>query len=90
MFESPAAALALLLGIIAIFLNLAIGFDLLRFTVTVFIVLLSIYQIHCVDVGDCEILAFIYCSIPLALIIYYSYLYFNKPNKKKKKKQVNK
>lgn len=95
MFESPAAALALLLGIVAIFLNLAVGFDLLKFVATVVIVIFSIYQIHCVDVGDCEILAFVYCAIPIALIVYFSYEYFKGPKKKKKEKkketkQVNK
>ena len=47
MFESPAAALALLLGLIAIGLNLAVGLNLVRFLTTVAIVVFSIYQIHC-------------------------------------------
>ena len=41
MFESPAAALALLLGLIAIGLNLAVGLNLVRFLSTVAIVVFS-------------------------------------------------
>jgi len=89
MFESPAAALALLLGLIAIGLNLAVGLNLVRFLTTVAIVVFSIYQIHCADVGDCEVLAYVYCAIPLALVIYFIYSFFN-PEKAKKKKEKNK
>ena len=89
MFESPAAALALLLGLIAIGLNLAVGLNLRRFLTTVAIVVFSVYQIHCADVGDCEVLAFVYCAIPLALVVYFCYLFFNPENAKKNKEKKN-
>ena len=89
MFESPAAALALLLGLIAIGLNLSVGLEMGRFLATIAIVVFSIYQIHCADVGDCEVLAFVYCAIPLALVVYFSYLFFNPEKAKKNKEKKN-
>lgn len=90
MFESPASALAFFFGIVAIGLNF-LEFNLFRLGGTVILVVFLLYQISCLDLGDCDFLSYAHALIPIVLSGYLVYNYYiNKEKKDKGKKDKGK
>ena len=90
MFESTASAMAFFFGILAIALNFLGELNLVRLGATIVLVVFLLFQISCLDMGDCDTLAYAHALIPLALSIYFIYLYVQETKKKKKKKKEKK
>ena len=92
MFESTAAALAFVFGLIAVGLTFLFEFNLFRLVGTIVLTLFLVYQISCLDLGDCDVLSYTHALIPFVLSAYFVYLYYTqkKDDKKKKKKEKTK
>ena len=87
MFESTASALAFVFGLIAIGLNFLGKLNVYKLGATIIIVIFLLFQISCLDMGDCDVLAYAHALIPLALCIYFIYTYVQENKKKEKQKQ---
>ena len=89
MLESTASALAFFFGILAIALNFLLEFNIFRLGGTIAIVIFLIFQISCLDMGDCDTLAYLHALIPIAISIYFIYIFIQKRRKKGKKDNKN-
>jgi hypothetical protein len=87
MFESTASAMAFFFGLLAIALNFLGKLNVYKLGATIILVIFLIFQISCLDMGDCDVLAYAHALIPLALCIYFIYAYVKENRKKDKKKQ---
>jgi hypothetical protein len=87
MFESTASALAFVFGLIAIGLNFLGKLNVYKLGATIIIVIFLLFQISCLDMGDCDVLAYAHALIPLALCIYFIYTYVQENGKKDKQNQ---
>jgi hypothetical protein len=85
MFESTASAMSFFFGILAIGLNFLGELNLIKLGATIVLVVFLLFQISCLDMGDCDTLAYAHAVIPLALSIYFIYAYVQETKKKKKK-----
>ena len=90
MFESTASALAFIFGLIAIALNFLGTFNIYRLGATIFITVFLVYQISCLDMGDCDELAYAHALIPVALCVYFIYLYIQENKKKDREREKEK
>ena len=90
MFESTASAVAFVFGILAIGLTFLHELNLYRLVGTIILVIFLLFQISCLDMGDCDTLAYAHALIPVVLSGYFIYMYYQKKNKKKKKEKKNK
>ena len=86
MFESTASAMAFIFGVIAIGLNFLGKLNIYRLGATIAIVIFLLFQISCLDMGDCDVLAYAHAIIPLALCIYFIYIYVQENRKKDKER----
>ena len=89
MFESTASAMSFIFGIIAIALNFLGKLNIYRLAATIVIVIFLLFQISCLDMGDCDVLAYAHALIPLALCIYFIYLYVQENRKKDKEREAS-